>query len=227
MPDEWHDREFVERWDARVSVGNPHRSQQVDIVLTAMRRSVPQGGHVLDLGVGTGLVADEILSRWPDVRLTGIDSSAAALELARDRLQRFADRVHLTQGDMVDDMPQGTFDAVIAFQTMHHITDDAKERALGKVRDRLLARGILLIADRLAMDEAHFAEEIGALGERLEENAEHKGDRSPSHFPERAQHKGDHPLGLEDTLAWLGRGGFHAVCLDLHLDRVVMAARPR
>jgi len=227
LPDQWHDPEFVERWDAKVRAGGAHRAEQLDIVITAMDPSVPKGGRVLDLGVGTGLVAEEILRLRPDVELVGIDSSEAALEIARDRLGRFSGRLHLTRGDMVDDMPKGAFDAVIAVQTLHHITDEAKERALGKVRDRLAPAGILVVAERLALDTAHFADEIGALRERLERLAGEGGHHSHAGVAERADHQEEWPLGLDGMLAWLGRGGFHATCLDLHLDRVVIAGRLR
>ena len=226
LPDQWHDPEFVERWDARVRAGSAHRTEQVDIVITAMDSSVPRGGHVLDLGVGTGLVALEILRRRPDVELSGIDSSEAALGIARERLGRFSGRLRLTRGDMVDDMPQGAFDAVIAVQTLHHITDEAKDRALGQIRDRLTPSGILVVAERLALDTAHFADEVSALRDRRERLAGEGSHHSHPDFAEKAAHQEEWPLSLDGMLAWLREGGFHALCLDLHLDLVVIAGRP-
>jgi demethylmenaquinone methyltransferase/2-methoxy-6-polyprenyl-1,4-benzoquinol methylase len=47
-------------------------------------RLPPDGGHVLDVATGTGLVAAELLRRG--FRVTGLDQSAEMLEVARRRL---------------------------------------------------------------------------------------------------------------------------------------------
>lgn len=222
MNDQWHDPEFIERWDERMRTGHPYRSEQVDIVLAAVASSVAPAGHVLDLGVGTGLVAEKLLRRWPGLALTGIDTSAAALAIARKRLQPLSGGMRLITGDMVEDMPEGTFDAVIAVQTLHHIPHETKVRALRKVRSRLSPGGIVVIAERLVLDTRHFGDVFDALRE-----ATSGGERSPSGdlHPVGASHPHDDALGLSDWLAWLAKGGFHATCLDLHLDHVVFAAR--
>jgi ubiquinone/menaquinone biosynthesis C-methylase UbiE len=43
--------------------------------------------HVLDVGTGTGTLAQEVLRRWPTVRISGIDPSPAMLELAAPALR--------------------------------------------------------------------------------------------------------------------------------------------
>jgi demethylmenaquinone methyltransferase / 2-methoxy-6-polyprenyl-1,4-benzoquinol methylase len=53
---------------------------------------LPQGGHVLDVATGTGLVARELLRRGH--RVTGVDQSPEMLAVAR---ARFAGRVELVE----------------------------------------------------------------------------------------------------------------------------------
>lgn len=53
---------------------------------------LPQGGQVLDVATGTGLVAAELLRRG--FRVTGVDQSLEMLALAR---RRFGDRVELVE----------------------------------------------------------------------------------------------------------------------------------
>ena len=56
-------------------------------------RLPPDGGHVLDVATGTGLVAEALLEQG--FRVTGLDQSTAMLAVARER---FGDRVTLVEG---------------------------------------------------------------------------------------------------------------------------------
>jgi predicted TPR repeat methyltransferase len=56
---------------------------------------IPQGGTVLDLGCGAGLVTEDLTTR---ARVVGVDISLAQLELAR----RNAPAARFVRADMVD-----------------------------------------------------------------------------------------------------------------------------
>jgi 16S rRNA (cytosine1402-N4)-methyltransferase len=58
-----------------------------------------RGGIFVDATVGLGGHARHLLERFPAIRLVGIDRDPEALELARARLQPFADRVTLLLGE--------------------------------------------------------------------------------------------------------------------------------
>jgi 16S rRNA (cytosine1402-N4)-methyltransferase len=55
-------------------------------------------GTLVDATVGLGGHAEALLTRYPSVRLLGIDRDPAALNVSRARLERFGDRVTLAQG---------------------------------------------------------------------------------------------------------------------------------
>jgi SAM-dependent methyltransferase len=97
---EWHARETAAQWDADLSGRLPTRAEQQGVLLTLLAAAEIGDGAVLDLGVGSGLVAEAVLETLPDARLVGVDYSAAMLELARERLLRFGARVDLTPGDL-------------------------------------------------------------------------------------------------------------------------------
>jgi demethylmenaquinone methyltransferase / 2-methoxy-6-polyprenyl-1,4-benzoquinol methylase len=77
------------------------------------------GGHVLDVATGTGLVAAELLRRGH--RVTGVDQSAEMLRRAR---QRFGDRVELVEAS-AEAMPfaDATFDHLTVTYLLRYVDD--------------------------------------------------------------------------------------------------------
>jgi 16S rRNA (cytosine1402-N4)-methyltransferase len=71
----------------------------VDLLRPALTRHQPDGsGAVLiDATVGAGGHAERFLRELPGLRLIGVDRDPTALEIVRDRLAPFADRLDLVQ----------------------------------------------------------------------------------------------------------------------------------
>ena len=65
---------------------HPTRAEQLDILATVLADTVPAGGRLLDLGVGTGYGAHLVLSRRPDLDLVGIDLKRESLDAAKINL---------------------------------------------------------------------------------------------------------------------------------------------
>jgi release factor glutamine methyltransferase len=63
--------------------------------------------RVADVGTGSGAVAIALAVNRPQVEVWATDTSAAAVELAREnaRLHGVADRVHVLQGDLLEPIP--------------------------------------------------------------------------------------------------------------------------
>ena len=72
-------------------------------------------GTLVDATVGLGGHAEGLLERYSASRLIGIDRDPRALELARERLRRFSDRVTFVQGrheQLIDILRQSNVDTV-------------------------------------------------------------------------------------------------------------------
>lgn len=69
---------------------------------------------ILDLGIGSGALLLAALAQWRDARGTGIDSSAAAIEVARANAARLglADRADIRMGNWADGV-DGPFDLLL------------------------------------------------------------------------------------------------------------------
>lgn len=101
------------------------------------------GGHVLELGVGTGRLAVPMVEAGLSV--TGIDASTAML--AQLTLRDPSGRVTAVAGDMVDDLPDGPFDAaLVAYNTLFNLLEDgAQQRCFNAVAERLSVGGAFVV----------------------------------------------------------------------------------
>lgn len=109
-------------WDRLRALLTPAR--KVD---DALRRSLAQEplGKVLDIGTGTGRVAELLLDEAEHV--VGLDRSPEMLRLARARLQaKPSDGWELIQGDFVAlPFEAESFDTVVLHQVLHYASDPA------------------------------------------------------------------------------------------------------
>jgi SAM-dependent methyltransferase len=82
-----------------------------DAVAKLMREAVRQ--RVLDIGCGSGRVAETVLAAGADAYV-GVDLAPRMLELASRRLQPYGDRVRLLRGDVCEVTLAEEFDVVLA-----------------------------------------------------------------------------------------------------------------
>jgi ubiquinone/menaquinone biosynthesis C-methylase UbiE len=114
----------------------------------------PQGGAVLDVGTGPGVLLVELAGRRPDLRLTGVDLSADMITAATRNLSPFADRAAARVGSATDlPFPDRSFDLVVSSLSLHHWDDP--EAAVPELARVLRPGGQLCIYDlRFAPFEA-------------------------------------------------------------------------
>src|SRR5712691_1410899 len=75
---------------------------------------------VLDVGGGSGRIGEPMLEQGAS-RYVDVDLSDTMLELARERLARFGDKVELVQGDFLTAPLSGRFDVVLALGYFDYI----------------------------------------------------------------------------------------------------------
>ena len=138
----------------------PTRAEQEDLLLALLVESEIGDGAVLDLGIGSGLVAEMVLEALPRAELVGVDFSRPMLDLARKRLSRFGSRVLLCAGDLAEpdaiDLPHRRYKAAFSIQTMHHLGDREKAAAFAWTAGLVDPGGLIAIVDRVSVEESLF-----------------------------------------------------------------------
>ncbi len=220
----WKDPETAVAWDASGGIGLPTRAEQQELLLALLRDSPAGEGCVLDLGVGSGLVAEAVLDELPRAELVGVDFSLPMLELAQTRLARFGSRVHLCHGDLATpekiELPPRRFDAAFSVQTLHHLDDREKEAAFAWMAAVVEPRGLVVVIDRVKVEEPLF-EDWQVAWRRIDPAT---SGTYADHLTELAE-AGDRPATLDDQIRWMRAAGLAACCLHLYGNRAMLVGR--
>jgi SAM-dependent methyltransferase len=100
---------------------------------------LPDGADVLELGCGRGVpIARELAKRH---RVTGVDISAAQVELARHHVPE-ASFVHADYTEL--DIAAGSFDAVVAILTLTHVPREEHADLFARIAGWLRDGGLFL-----------------------------------------------------------------------------------
>jgi len=111
---EWGFRRLTLHVDRRGLIPRPETEVVVERCLVRMQDVVEP--EVLDVGTGTGAIALAIADEHPGARVTAIDVSRPALDLARENAEQteLAGRVRLEEHDVSAGLPPGPYDLVVS-----------------------------------------------------------------------------------------------------------------
>jgi len=124
----------------------PGYEQILSTIIWLLSQIVPRDGKIIELGGGTGALAEAVLRTLPQVQIETWDVDANMLAVAQDRLSKFAGRVSLRNKSFTEKLPE--CHAVIATLSLHHIpTLDAKRSVYANIFEALLPHGIFLNGD--------------------------------------------------------------------------------
>ncbi len=100
---------------------------------------------VLDIGIGTGLLTQELYRAG--LSITGLDFSSEMIALAREKMPGAS----FVQADFSEGLPEEItgrqFDCVVSSYAIHHLTDKEKIPFLQKLTRLVTEGGVILIGD--------------------------------------------------------------------------------
>lgn len=165
---------------------------------------------VLDLGAGTGALAEVLLEHDVVETVEAIDVDPEMLERARTRLKRFGSRARFRECSFHAPLPP--CDAVAASLALHHIPLMDRKRALYEHIYRVLRRGGLFVngdvtmsADQGEREQTYRIWAAHLVSRGIDEQ------RARKHFDEWSSE--DTYFPLDDELDAMRQAGFDAQCV--------------
>jgi tRNA (cmo5U34)-methyltransferase len=145
-----HLRLDTTEYDRVIRTYIPHydesRGVQLDLLAAAQLQGIVR---IVDLGGGTGSLAEAVLERFPQASVFVRDIDPEMLAVAQGRLARFGNLVELSLGSFADPLPP--VDAVLSAFAMHHIpTLEEKAEVYRGIRASIRPGGLFLNNDAAA-----------------------------------------------------------------------------
>ncbi len=162
--------------------------------------------NILELGTGTGMLTEIMLSAYPKAKLTGIDLTDEMLSQAERKLERFKNRLILKRGDFVTTPFGSNYDAVISSLSIHHLTAGGKKRVYKKIHKSLKKGGVFINADMVKSESATIQKTYLKLWEGFMRDGGVDEEYIRRRF--RGAKKVDIYDTVSDQLNWLKKAGF-------------------
>ena len=188
----------------------PHYDEMVAEGLSVLEALVAPDARIVDLGTGTGRLAEALAAALPHARVLAVDVDPRMLEAARGRLAHFGERVELLEQSFFEPLP--ACDAVVASLSLHHVDElDRKVAVHRTIHDALAPGGVLVVLEAtVSADPRLRARTFARWATAM---AEHGIDAATAHQHFRSWSKEERYFSIADELDALGRAGFaHPEC---------------
>lgn len=159
-----------EKWCEEVSIGpavrrmlgpieapisSAYRSMFINVGdLGKAMTAVPFGSRVLEVGVGDGMIASQIIGRRPDATVLGIDLADNPGTLFEGDNERVEFR-SISTSELRSEDP-GTFDAIIIADVLHHVPPSIRPDLLSDVSALLADDGVLLVKESVVVSSPGY-----------------------------------------------------------------------
>ncbi len=141
-----HLRIALAEYDARIRTFVPGYENLIATAARALRMLTAAEPTIVDLGIGTGALAEACLHAHPQAHLVGIDKDPAMLDAARTRLSAFHDVEFVVADFQTFALPACA--AIVSCIALHHIpTAEAKRAFYRRCHQALRPDGLLVTAD--------------------------------------------------------------------------------
>ncbi len=200
-----HLRVEVEAYDEIIRRFIPGYDTALDVAARAVAAVRP--GLVLDLGAGTGALAEAMLGHNAVGTVELVDVDPEMLDQARVRLERFGSRARFREASFLEPLPR--CDAVAASLALHHIPEmEAKGARYRGIHASLRPGGVFVNADAVMPSDPEGREAGYAFWAAHMVSRGIAEERAWQHFAEWAEEDTYQPI--EHELAAMAAAGFTA-----------------
>lgn len=196
----------AETYESHVRKFVPFYQEQNEMMMDLLPFERTAEIRVADLGAGPGVLSEMVLKRFPRSRVLVFDLVEKMVNLAREKLDPFSERVEYQVGDLVSDDFGDGFNLVISGLAIHHLEDEEKRSLFRRIHAALRSGGLFLNRDIVS----GATERLSATYENLWRLYVRSMGEDDAALMER-YHAEDIPASLEDQLVWLRQAGFSDV----------------
>jgi tRNA (cmo5U34)-methyltransferase len=229
----WNQAEFAAGYDRAAAIIHPHYLEIQDAILARIARPRDAQFLLVDLGGGSGRLAEKFLVQFPRATAIVVDQSEAFLKIARQRMEPFEGRgaclVAQLQDDWASRLPAAP-QAITSMSAIHHLSPQEKQTVYAQAYGALEPLGILLNGDEIrAADDAKFRREVESWASHMSEIvADGRVDagikpmldkwveRNVTRFGQPRTSGDDWQETIEAQLAYLCDCGFRSVTVPWH-----------
>ena len=215
-----HLRVAIDAYDATIRQFIPGYEAMLGV---AARELAPvASGLVIDLGGGTGALAEAILQSGKSGTVELIDVDREMLAQARTRLGRFGQRIRFAEGSFLAALPR--CNGAAASLSLHHVpTLEAKRGLYRRIHEALEPGGVFVNADATMPSDPAAGEAIwSAWADHMVRQGIAR-ERAFQHFEDWAEE--DTYFPLEEELAAVSSAGFDAECVWRKVGMTVVVGR--
>lgn len=151
---EWSSKEYSEKWTAKDKARAAEREAQFQAATKWLSVFLSGKTRVMDLGSGPGTLGQKLLDSFSEMEVICVDASGPMLDMAREQLASFGQRVSYLQADLSQEgwtavLPKN-LDAVVSARAIHNLR---KLKPIGQVyrgvHELLRPGGIFLNIERV------------------------------------------------------------------------------
>lgn len=192
-------------YDSEIHLIFPKYKEMCETIVSKLPYKKNDKFKILDLGIGTGYLAEHIIKKFPNVKIIGIDISKNMMSLAKRRLDNYQHNTKFFISSIQYFSFVEKFDLVLGTLSIHHLTKEEKQSLYNKVHSHLKPKGLFIIGDMIKGNTK-------ALNEKLYRNF--KSQIIKSYGREQGTknynlwHKEDIPESINDTISMLKQSKF-------------------
>lgn len=144
-----------------------HYTEMQQVLLRAIPYSSEASFTVLELGIGTALLTEQLLLRFPQATVAGYDLSPKMLARAEERLAPFGPRVKLYQADFATSLPEERYELILSCIAFHHLPRANRDQFYQRLATCLVPGGVLLAGDAVKPPTEALAARYALIRRRL------------------------------------------------------------
>lgn len=172
---------------------------------------------VLDLGAGTGLLAQHVARAFRHARFTLIDVAGRMLDVARERFAaESAGRFRFVVGDLAEVALPAEQDVVMSALAIHHLDHAGKRALFARIHAALEPGGVFVNAEQVLGETPQIEE---AYQESWLARARASGVSAEDLDAAVDRMRADRTTTLDEQLGWLRAAGFSEVGCAYRFER--------